>query len=126
MMTLPIWEDQPHENSFDHARDNLHEQGVRGQELDSCLEKLQTADVEIHRAGSLMDDLGLDPYREGHEAIRIHTLRLLGHGADTTKLHPVLIVRKDNKLLLGAGGHHLRYAYWLDADVAVPCVIVPA
>jgi hypothetical protein len=114
-----FWLKDPEEHDFPAATDYL-ELLFTEEESKAFTDNLRKAPTIVKKAkdilrASLLPLLPPD---------NIHVKQNLKKVKKGNKLSPILLVKKDNKLIIADGYHRICAAYYLSEDLQIPCRLV--
>jgi hypothetical protein len=114
-----FWLKDPEEHDFPAATDYL-ELLLTTEESKTFSDKLRNATTIVKKAKDVLraSELPLLPQDN------IHVKQNLKKVKKGNKLSPVLLVKKDNKLIIADGYHRVCATYYLSEDLDIPCRLV--
>ena len=114
-----FWLSDPEEHDFPAATDYL-ELLFTEEESKAFTDQLRKAPTIIKKAKDILRASSLPLLPPDN----IHVKQNLKKVKKGNKLSPILLVKKDNKLIIADGYHRICAAYYLSEDLQIPCRLV--
>lgn len=114
-----FWLSDPEEHDFPAATDYL-ELLFTEEESKAFTYKLRKASTIVKKAKDILRASSLPLLPQDN----IHVKQNLKKVKKGNKLSPILLVKKDNKLIIADGYHRICATYYLSEDLEIPCRLV--
>jgi hypothetical protein len=114
-----FWLSDPEEHDFPNATDYL-ELLFTIEESKAFTDNLRRATTIVKKAKDILRASSLPLLPQDN----IHVKQNLRKVKKGNKLSPILLVKKDNKLIIADGYHRICATYYLSEDLEIPCRLV--
>jgi hypothetical protein len=114
-----FWLKDPEEHDFPAAIDYL-ELLFTTEESKAFTDQLRKAPTIVKKAKDILRASSLPLLPQDN----IHVRQNLKKVKKGNKLSPILLVKKDNKLIIADGYHRICATYYLSEDLQIPCRLV--
>ncbi len=114
-----IWLDNPETHDFPAAADYLDLHFTK-RKVDKLIKELKNATNVKKKAKDILRASQLPMLPKNN----IHVSKNLKKVKNGGKLSPILLVRNENRLIIGDGYHRICAIYYLSEDFEIPCRIV--
>lgn len=114
-----FWLSDPEDHDFPAATDYL-ELLFTDEESKIFTDRLRKAKTIVKKAKDILRASSLPLLPQDN----IHVKQNLKKVKKGNKLSPILLVRKDNKLIIADGYHRICATYYLSEDLEIPCRLV--
>jgi hypothetical protein len=114
-----FWLNDPEEHDFPAATDYL-ELLFTPEESKAFTDSLRKATTIVKKAKDILRASSLPLLPQDN----IHVKQNLKKVKKGSKLSPILLVKKDNKLIIADGYHRICATYYLSEDLEIPCRLV--
>jgi len=114
-----FWLSDPEEHDFPAAADYL-ELLFTTEESKTFTDNLRKAPTIVKKAKDILRASSLPLLPQDNTHVK-QNLKKVKNG---NKLSPILLVKKDNKLIIADGYHRICAAYYLSEDLEIPCRLV--
>ncbi|MDQ2863595.1 MAG: hypothetical protein M3R50_08115 [Bacteroidota bacterium] len=114
-----FWLKDPEDHDFPAATDYL-KLLLTDEESNMFTDKLRKAKTIVKKAKDILRASSLPLLPQDN----IHVKQNLKKVKKGNKLSPILLVKKDNKLIIADGYHRICATYYLSEDLEIPCRLV--
>ncbi|MGH2648912.1 MAG: hypothetical protein ACRDE8_15145 [Ginsengibacter sp.] len=114
-----FWLSDPQDHDFPAATDYL-ELLFTDEESKIFTDRLRKAKTIVKKAKDILRASSLPLLPQDN----IHVKQNLKKVKKGNKLSPILLVKKDNKLIIADGYHRICATYYLSEDLEIPCRLV--